>query len=116
MSLCVSYTKELIENCYCFFACTQDSSPARALLRILQGEEAEAVAKDLEISVYKLTKVCKQALSAVCLIPKYEEICIQNEELKAEIWSLTSSYNVLCERFNALAVMHKELVGKTEGK
>ena len=47
---------------------------------------------------------------------KYEEICIQNEELKAEIWSLTSSYNVLCERFNALAVMHKELVGKTEGK
>jgi DNA-binding transcriptional MerR regulator len=114
-NLCVSYTKELIENCYCFFACTQNSSPARTLLRILQGEEAEAVAKDLGFSVYKLAKVCKQALAAVSLIPKYEEMCNQNEELKAEIWSLTSSYNVLCERFNALAVMHKELVGKTEG-
>lgn len=109
-----SYTKQLIEDCYCILEATQDSQPARILLRLLSGVDTQTVCEEYEMSPYLLSKECKKALKAFSLLPDYEQMCLQDDKLKSELQSLLTSYNLLCEQYEALASMHRELVEKYE--
>src|SRR5574344_655369 len=111
-SLCVTYTKQLVEDIYCLIAGTQDDLPGRALLRILRGEESTDVANSLGISYSGLKTLCKEALRNVSLLPKYEEMYKQNDRLKSEFKDLTSAYKMLCEQYNVLASIHRDMVKK----
>ena len=107
-----SYTKQLIEDCYCILEATQDSQPARILLRLLSSVDTQTICEEYEMSPYLLSKECKKALKAFWLLPDYEQMWLQNDEIKSELQSLLTSYNLLCEQHEALASMHRELKEK----
>lgn len=113
-TLSVSFTKQLFEDCYCLLVNTQDRCPAKVLIRVLNGENPNWIAEDLEITHYEVVKHCKKALKAFRLLPDYERMYIENDKLRSMIRDAQSSYNLLCEKYEVLAMMYKEATEEGE--
>ena len=106
--LSVSYTKQLIEDCYCFLQGTEDTVPVKVLLRVLRGEDTSKLEKELQASNLELVKVCRQAMETLRLLPNYEEMYEQNASLRSELNTLTVAYKYLCDQYAVLKLQYKD--------
>ena len=106
--LSVSYTKQLIEDCYCFLQGTEDTVPVKVLLRVLRGEDTYKLEKELQTSNLDLAKVCRQAMKTLRLLPNYEQIYEQNASLRSELNILTESYKHLGDKYAVLRLQYKD--------
>lgn len=70
----MSYTKQLIEDCYCFLHATENMVLVKVQLRVLRGEDTSQLEKELQTSNLELAKFCRQVMKTLRLLTNYEEM------------------------------------------